>query len=202
MSEIYEQVKTKRDAIDQIRRDFTKENDEYYQKRRQLEELEYEKRKVFSEAERLMVQAQQGQAKIDVKERKNPHEKEIHAANSLIAYLEQIVEAAAEDAQPAETGGKASAADLALLASLRKPSKKYKQRAKKAAKPTALAHSLGTLAQFDVVNLTPPATSDQVAAALDQLKQKSKEWTESFVRAVVTISARVDGTVQVSISLA
>jgi chromosome segregation ATPase len=204
MSELFQQIKGKVQARDQVRRDFARETDEYYDKRRAVEALEYEKKKVLSEAERLMVQAQEGQAKTEIKERKNPHEKEIQTANSLVAYLEQVqTQTGGEAEKDDEAAGKqGSKADIALIASLRKPSKKDKQKAKRATKPAALAHSLGTLAQFDAVNVTPPPTSEQVGAAIAELKQKAKEWTESFVRAAVRISPLPDGSVQVSISLA
>ncbi|KAH0787933.1 hypothetical protein GPJ56_008141 [Histomonas meleagridis] len=62
---------------------------EYRNKLNQITDIHYERDVIYREAERTMLQILEGQKLIgEIKERENPHQKEIAAGKSLITYLE------------------------------------------------------------------------------------------------------------------
>jgi chromosome segregation ATPase len=167
----------------------------------QSSELNYERTKIYAEAERIMAQMEEGQRKVgEIRERKNPNEKEIAAASSLISYLEECQQKlGAKPEEKPEIGKKGQRDAAALLAGLHKTKK---QKEKKGAKAAGLSHSLETMAQFAKVDVAAPMNVDQIPVCVEILKKKVKDWSDSFSRAVVNFLVDGEGQVNVSISLA
>lgn len=179
---------------------------EYRATLQQIGKLGYEKKVILSEAERVMMQIEEGRRRIgEIKEFVNPHEAEINAGMALIAYLEGFIEKQSERTEARAPQPKvAGSADLALVAALRKPTKKDREAAKKTQqpqKPTTLSHDMTALGQFDKVGLTAPLTIEQVAPLLEQLNAKVKAWKEAFRCARVAFNVQPDGKVVVAITV-
>jgi hypothetical protein len=89
---------------------------------------------------------------------------------------------------------KGSKEALAMIAELRKPSKKERQLVKKhkATKAVALAYDVETLKQFDIVEVIAPMTIEQISATLQILQDKVKDWTNSFIQTRLVIEVQPD----------
>jgi chromosome segregation ATPase len=201
---IREQKKLIGDKIQQrkeIEHEFWEARRAYRAKVQQSTELLHEKRKIYAEAERIMLQMEEGRRKVgEIKERKNPNEVQITAANALISYLEKCLsEMGAKPEEKLDGGKKGSKDVIDFLKGLHKPSKKQKE--KKSAKPQPLSHSLQTMSQFMAVDIVPPTTADQIPACLASLREKVQAWSDSFSRAIVDFTVGADGKVSVAISL-
>jgi chromosome segregation ATPase len=180
---------------------------EYRATLEEINKLGHEKRVIFSEAERVMMQIEEGRKRIgDIREFINPHETEINAGIALIAYLERFIEKQSEKSEARAPQPKvAGRDDLALLAALRKPTKKDREAAKKTQqqpqKPTTLSHDVTTLSQFDKVGLAAPLNIEQIPPLIEQLTAKVKAWREAFRCAKVGFNVQSDGKVTVAISV-
>lgn len=181
--------------------EFDKQWEDAKVKKSKLVELEYEKKVIYSAAERTMLQVLEGQKKFgDIKERVNPYTKQINAATSLIAYLGSMLDEKVEKEDKKVVGKKIDDSAMALIASLRKPVKGKKETKK--SKPVNLVHSLDSIAQFAVVEMTAPTTLEQVKPIIDELTKKVQVWKDAFAKAVVNFAVQADGKVSVSISMA
>ena len=184
--------------------------DQYAQATRKKDELIRARKIVFHEAEKIMIQIEEGRKKIgDIQEKVNPHQTELTAALSLISYLEGIIEdkedEEKESAQAANAGKKVDPAAAALLASLHSNSRKKKQQRgakKEEKKKTSLVHSIDAMAQFAAVEVSAPLSIEQIPACVADLRKKVKEWRDCFVKAVVKFDVQADGNVNVAVTLA
>lgn len=202
--ELYEKRKAKRAAADV----FYKKLDAHRAKLQEITDLSYERKVIYAEAERIMTAVLEGQKKVgDIVEPKNPHEKEIICANSLIGYLEDVISEQTKEekaAAIASTKNDKSAAALVAGVHKSKVSKKEKaaQRQAKKTKPTGLVHSMETMSQFASLEIPPPTSSEQIPALLEVLKTKVKGWSNEFVKASLAFNIQENGKVVVSITIA
>ena len=184
--------------------------DEYSQATRKKDELIRARKIVFHEAEKIMIQIEEGRKKIgDIPERANPHQTELTAALSLISYLEGIVEDKEDEdketAKAANAGKRVDPAEAALLASIHSNSRRKKQQRgakKEEKKKTSLVHSIDAMAQFATVEVSAPLSIEQIPACVAELRKKVKEWRDTFVKAVVKFDVQADGKVNVAVNLA
>ena len=178
----------------------------YRKKLNQITDLHYERDVIYREAERTMLQILEGQRKIgEIQERVNPHQKEIAAAKSLITYLEGLQDAGKEQQRQQKTAQHTKGSNKqaeALIASLKKGAKGKQQRQQKKNAKAGIVHSMDAMAQFAIVDVAAPSNMSQVAAALEELRAKAKEWESEFVKAIVNFNISEDGKVTVEVKLA
>ena len=207
IKELTEQKNIQRKEKDNAFKEQNKAYDEYRTKLQQKNDLEYQKNVIYCEAERTMVQVLEGLKKIgEIKERVNPHQKEIQSAQALIQYLETLLDQADDkkEEQKIKKGKTVNQAELALIASCKATNKKGKKNRKEQsakAKSSNLTHSLLTISQFSELDLTAPTKLSEIPEIIKLLQEKVNNWKASFVNASVNFNIREDGTVAVTISL-
>jgi chromosome segregation ATPase len=203
---VLDQIRQKNQERQTAHTDFRAAWAEFRAKLQQRSEIGYEKKVIYSEAERVMIQIEEGRKRVGaIKDFVNPHEAEISAGVALLAYLEDFADRQSEKEAPVVQPRKGAKSDeLAFIAELRKPSKKDRMAAKKVqqpAKPTTLAHDVAALVQFDKVGLTAPISVDQIPGIVEALRAKVKVWKESFTAARVNFKVQDDGKVAVTITV-
>jgi chromosome segregation ATPase len=194
MKDLKMQIDGKREEKKQLCAEFKKGWDEYCQIQDTIMNLQYEKSEIFAEAERLTMQALEGKRRIEeTSETNNPNERKIRAATSLIGYLQAFLGKDNEKMNDLvkEKGSKEA---LAMIAELRKPSKKERQFVKKhkTTKAVTLAYDVEKLKQFDVIEVTAPMTIEQISATLQIVQDKVKDWTNSFIQTRLIIEVQPD----------
>jgi hypothetical protein len=194
MKDLKVKIDGKREEKKQLCAEFKKGWDEYRRIQNTIMNLQYEKSEIFAEAERLAMQALEGKHRIEeASETTNPNERKIRAATSLISYLQTFLgkDNGKMNDLVREKGSKEA---LAMIAELRKPSKKERQLVKKhkATKAVALVYDFETLKQFDVAEVAAPMTIEQISATLQILQDKVKDWTNSFIQTRLAIEVQPD----------
>lgn len=199
--ELIQQQKALREEENKTRKEYYDNVEQYRKKLQEITELEFQKKVIYREAERIMLQIEEGQKKIgEIQERVNPHQKQIDTAKSLIVYLEEIQIKDKEETKVVVKTSKGNNKEtMALINSLRKPQKGKQQRAKK--NVVSLTHSLDAMAQFATVDVQAPKKASEIPEIVEMLKQKVSAWESEFVKATVNFAISEDGKVKVTVSL-
>jgi chromosome segregation ATPase len=205
ISKVKDEIRQKVNARKEAQEKWKADIDEYRAKHQQTADLAYEKNVIYSEADRQKVQIDEGRRRIgEVKDAVNPNEPKINAAVALLAYLEDLSERATQKPEtPAAQPKGGSEADRALLAALRKPSKKQIVRKPSTpAKAGTLSHDVAAHSQFAVVEVDAPLTLEQIPGTIEVLTAKIKEWRDAFRAARLALNVLPDGKVTVAITVA
>ncbi|OHT02856.1 hypothetical protein TRFO_06890 [Tritrichomonas foetus] len=206
IAELKKEVEAKKEEKQTFQNAFNKQFDEYRKKLQEKSDLEYQRNVIYCEAERIMNQVRQGLAKIgEIREKVNPHQKEIQDASSLVQYLEHLQDSAEQkEAESKVVHGKAEDQKILDLIASCKATKKAKRQQKEQPKPKAqtITHSLQTVAQFGDLNLTAPTKIEEIPELVKKLREMIKGWEATFIKANVAFNVKEDGSVAVSIRLA
>jgi chromosome segregation ATPase len=127
----------------------------------EIDNLESEKMKISSEAEIATLKVM------------NEYRRQ-KAARTLIEYLSQLETKYGKQEQSKDADA------MRLIAILRQKSKKGRHLAKveEIVHPGQLNHALDKLKMFEVVEIVPPKTVQEIPEATELLQQKLREWTE------------------------
>jgi hypothetical protein len=144
-----------------------------------MTQLEQEKLMILAEAEQSMLQDQLTGNEMDDMKRIE-HE----AATSLVSYLKEIESAARGERKEdisGQTGHKCQQNQeemFAMIAALRKPSKKARRIAKK--QIVAISHDVEKQRLFEIVKVSAPQTIEEVSTTLHILQDKVRNYMDSL----------------------
>ena len=179
-----------------------------YEIKYQVSVLKNEVLQIYKEAERRMKLFEEGAKKAgQIRDAKNPKDKEIQLAKSLVTYLESVIgKETTKDAEDEESSTshvgikKVDEKKNALIESLR--TKKTNKKDKKVKKVTQdLVHDAQTIQQFSTLNIKIPTKIQEAEPVINLLNEMIKSYSASFIRVQLKLDINLDGSIKTSISL-
>jgi uncharacterized coiled-coil DUF342 family protein len=200
-NECREKISEKYQAIRELRTEFKKAEDAYAAHLAELNARKREQRQKEMEA-RAAEEALRKKQQEEEEAKRIPYEDEMNLCEHLITYLanfkekEEVEATASSDSVAAAAGVFAGMKlltrgddDYAVLG--KKKEKAPKKKSGASAKKDIISHSMDTLDSFSLLQIDPPTTVSQVAAAVEALRAKKASFQGLPRGAVPTIAEQL-----------